>query len=103
MILSKYFLSILKNLIFPFHLSGGAIINDIEIFNPDYVLIDGEPLLLTTIKLRFPKLKVVALLNPFDIENPSNQLSSQLFFRDCYSKADISIAVSYTHLRAHET
>ena len=77
--------------IIPVSKSGEAIINDIEIFNPDFLLIDGEPLLLTTIKLRFPKLKVVALLNPFDIENPSNQLSSQLFFRDCYSKADISI------------
>lgn len=77
--------------IIPVSKSGEAIINDIEQFNPDFVLIDGEPLLMTTIKLRFPKLKVIALLNPFDIENPHNQLSSQLFFKDCYSKADISI------------
>ena len=77
--------------IIPVSKSGEAIINSIEEYNPDFVLIDGEPLLVTTIKLRFPKLIVIALLNPFDIKNPNNQLSSQLFFKDCYSKANIAI------------
>jgi len=77
--------------IIPVSKSGETIINSIEEYNPDFILIDGEPLLLTTIKLRFPRIIVIALLNPFDVENPNNQLSSQLFFQDCYSKADLSI------------
>ncbi len=77
--------------IIPVSASGENIINYIEDYKPDFVLIDGEPLLVSTIKLRFPNLLVIVLLNPFDVENPNNQLSSQLFFNDCYSKADISI------------
>mgnify|MGYP001178313516 CR=1 FL=1 len=77
--------------IIPVSVSGEMIIDEIDKFNPNFIIIDGEPLMLTTIKLRFPKLKVIALLNPYDLENPHNKLSSQLFFKDCYSKADIAI------------
>lgn len=77
--------------IIPVSQSGELIIDEIDNFNPDIVLIDGEPLLITTIKLRFPNIKLITLLNPFDVENPHNKLSSQLFFKDCYSKADYAI------------
>lgn len=77
--------------IIPVSQSGEVIIDEIEKINPDIILIDGEPLLLTTIKLRFPNIKVITLLNPFDVENPHNKLSSQLFFKDCYAKADYAI------------
>jgi hypothetical protein len=77
--------------IIPVSKSGEMIIDEIEIFDPDLILIDGEPLLLATIKLRFPKLKILTLLNPFDINNPYNKLSSQLFFKDCYAKADYAV------------
>jgi hypothetical protein len=77
--------------IIPVSQSGEIIIDEIEVFNPDLILIDGEPLLLIAIKLRFPKIKVITLLNPFDVENPHNKLSSQLFFKDCYAKADLAI------------
>ena len=77
--------------IIPVSQSGELIIDEIEKNNPDIILIDGEPLLLTTIKLRFPNIKVITLLNPFDVENPHNRLSSQLFFKDCYAKADYAI------------
>lgn len=74
--------------IIPVSKSGEIIIDEIETIDPDLIVIDGEPLLLTTIKLRFPQLKILTLLNPFDIDNPHNKLSSQLFFKDCYAKAD---------------
>lgn len=77
--------------IIPVSQSGELIIDEIENINPDIILIDGEPLLLTTIKLRFPSIKIITLLNPFDVENPHNKLSSQLFFKDCYAKADFAI------------
>jgi len=77
--------------IIPVSPSGEKIIDEIEKFQPNFVIIDGEPLLVLVIKLRFPSLKVVVLLNPFDIENPKNKISSQLFFINCYSKADVAI------------
>lgn len=77
--------------IIPVSLSGEIIIEQIEKFNPDFILIDGEPLLLYNIRLSFPYLKIITLLNPFDVENPHNKISSQLFFKDCYSKANLSI------------
>lgn len=77
--------------IIPVSQSGELIIDEIEKINPNFILIDGEPLLLLTIKLRFPNLKVITLLNPFDVENPNNKISSQLFFKDCYAKADYAI------------
>ena len=49
-------------------------------------IIDGEPLLLQSIRVVYPNLKIVALLNPFDVHNPYNQSSSSLIFNDMYSK-----------------
>lgn len=77
--------------IIPVSSSGERIIDMVEEYRPDFVLVDGEPMLIGALKLCFPKLKIVALLNPFDVDNPHNKLSSQLFFKDAYAKADVSI------------
>lgn len=77
--------------IIPVSSSGESIIDLIDTSLPDIIIVDGEPLLLQTIRLRFPKLLIVTLLNPFDVYNPHNKLSSQLFFNDCYSKADLAV------------
>ena len=71
--------------------SGEKIIEDIVSFNPDIVIIDGEPILLQNLKNSHLNLYIVSLLNPFDINNPYNQKSSQDFFRYMYSFADLSI------------
>ena len=77
--------------IIPVSIGGEAIIREIEVFLPDLIILDGEPLLLKSIKLNFPDIKLVSLLNPFDINNPHNQKSSRLFFLDLYKYADLSI------------
>lgn len=71
--------------------SGEKIIEDIVSFNPDIVIIDGEPILLQNLKISYPNLQIVSLLNPFDINNPHNQKSSKDFFSYMYSFADLSI------------
>jgi predicted glycosyltransferase len=71
--------------------SGEKIIEDIVSFNPDIVIIDGEPILLQNLKISYPNLFIVSLLNPFDVNNPHNQKSSQDFFSYMYSYADLSI------------
>jgi predicted glycosyltransferase len=71
--------------------SGELVIEDILDFNPDILLIDGEPILLHNIKISYPHLLIVSLLNPFDINNKHNRKSSQDFFKSMFSHADVSI------------
>jgi hypothetical protein len=70
---------------------GEAILRDIGTINPDFVLIDGEPLMVQAIKLTYPNIRVISLLNPSDLENSANQLSSQLFFNHYFSMSDLAI------------
>ncbi|MBI9060140.1 MAG: hypothetical protein JEZ01_20400 [Labilibaculum sp.] len=71
--------------------SGEKLMEDIVSFNPDIVIIDGEPIFLQNLKISYPNLYIVSLLNPFDVNNPYNQKSSQDFFSYMYSFADLSI------------
>lgn len=71
--------------------SGEKLIADITSFEPDIVLIDGEPILLHNLKISYPELYIISLLNPFDINNPHNPKSSQDFFSVMYSNADLAI------------
>lgn len=77
--------------IIPVSIYGESILNCISTNRPDFVLIDGEPLMVQAIKLTYPTTKVVSLLNPSDVENSSNQYSSQLFFNHYYSLSDLVI------------
>lgn len=77
--------------IIPVSAYGEFIFSQIEEFKPDIVIIDGEPLLLQSLRVVYPNLKIVALLNPFDVHNPYNQASSSLIFNDMYSKANLAI------------
>jgi hypothetical protein len=77
--------------IIPISHYGEFIINQIAEFCPDFIILDGEPLMTQFLKLIFPKIKIVCLLNPFDVENPYNQPSSSKFLNNAYSHADLSI------------
>lgn len=77
--------------IIPVSESGEAIIREIIEFKPDVLIIDGEPLMIYNLKNIYPNLKIVSLLNPFDVNNPHNQESSSKFFLSMFSHADISI------------
>lgn len=84
--------------IIPVSTYGEFIFNQIADFNPDIVIIDGEPLLLQSLRVVYPNLKIVALLNPFDVHNPYNQSSSSLIFNDMYSKANLAIVHGFWKL-----
>jgi len=84
--------------IIPVSAYGEFIFNQIEDFNPDIVIIDGEPLILQSLRVVYPNLKIVALLNPFDVHNPYNQSSSSLIFNDMYSKASLAIVHGFWKL-----
>lgn len=77
--------------IIPVSKYGEAILHSISKIKPDFVLIDGEPLMLQALKLACPDTHVIALLNPSDVENPMNQNSSQLFFNHYFSLSDLTI------------
>lgn len=84
--------------IIPVSAYGEYIFNQIAHFNPDIVIIDGEPLMLQSLRVVYPNLKIVALLNPFDVHNPYNQSSSSLIFNDMYSKANLAIVHGFWQL-----
>lgn len=70
---------------------GENIHGTIKSYQPDMVIIDGEPLILMSLRISFPKLKIVALLNPSDVYNPSNEKEAMDYFNYHYSMADLAI------------
>lgn len=60
-------------------------------FIPEVVIIDGEPLILHSIKISHPRLKIVALLNPSDVNNPENDKEAMDYFNTLYSLSDLAI------------
>jgi len=74
----------------------------IEEFLPDLVVVDGEPLILHALRVRFPRLRIVALLNPADISNPNNYPVSMDYFREMYRQADCCIVHGLRELEQGE-
>lgn len=63
----------------------------IKSFCPDLVIIDGEPLILQSIKISYPAIKILSLLNPADVDNPSNNKEAMDYFNRLYSLSDAAI------------
>lgn len=70
---------------------GHFIHHTIRTFQPDIVILDGEPLLVQSLRISFPNLKTVVLLNPADVNNPSNDVEAMDYFNELYSNADLAI------------
>jgi len=70
---------------------------DVLILDLNMPKMDGESCLPIISEL-YPNLKIVALLNPFDVHNPYNQSSSSLIFNDMYSKANLAIVHGFWKL-----
>ena len=75
----------------PTNVIGTYIHEKIRCFLPDVVIIDGEPLIIQALRISYPKLKIVALLNPADIENEQNDKDAMRYFNAMYSLSDLAI------------
>ena len=75
----------------PTNKMGVYIHQKIKEFKPDIVVIDGEPLILQSLKISYPKIKIVALLNPADVDNPNNDKESMDYFNALYSQSNLAI------------
>ena len=75
----------------PTNKMGVYIHNTIKKFMPDVIIVDGEPLVLQSIKISHPNIKVVSLLNPADVNNPNNDKEAMDFFNALYSLSDLAI------------
>lgn len=75
----------------PTNKMGAFIHKTITSFEPDIIIIDGEALLIESIKISHKNTKIVALLNPADVDNPSNDKEAMDYFNSLYSLADLAI------------
>lgn len=75
----------------PTNKMGVYIHSTIKSFEPDLIILDGEPLILQSIKISYPSIKVVVLLNPSDVDNPYNDKEAMDYFNTLYSMADLAI------------
>lgn len=75
----------------PTNQAGAHIHKIIKSYQPDMVIIDGEPLILMSLRISYPHLKIVALLNPSDVCNPTNEKESMDYFNYHYLMADLAI------------
>mgnify|MGYP001775059309 CR=1 FL=1 len=75
----------------PTNKMGKFIHDTINQFKPDVVIVDGEPLILQSIKISHINVKVVALLNPADVDNPNNDKEAMDYFNALYSLCDLAI------------
>ena len=66
---------------------GPKIIEAILKEQPDMVIFDGEPLLLSVLAKIFSRDKIMALLNPSDFYNDSVPYSTNIFFASSYTNA----------------
>lgn len=84
----------------PTNKMGVYIHNTIREFMPDIIIIDGEPLILQSIKISHPDTKVVALLNPSDVHNPDNDKEAMDYFNALYSLSDLAIVHGLRHINS---
>jgi len=75
----------------PTNKMGVHIHNRIKAFRPDVIVIDGEPLIIQSLKISCPDIKIVTLLNPSDVDNPKNDKEAMDYFNALYSLADLAI------------
>lgn len=70
---------------------GVSIHSKVKSYNPDIVIIDGEPLILHSLRISYPSLKIVALMNPSDLDNPQNDREAMDYFNALYQLSDLAI------------
>lgn len=75
----------------PTNKMGAYIHHTIRDFMPDVIVVDGEPLILQSIKISHANIKVVTLLNPADVDNPNNDKEAMNYFNSLYSLSDLAI------------
>ena len=75
----------------PTNKMGVSIHSKIKAFKPDLVIIDGEPLILQSLRISYPSLKIVALMNPADVDNPQNDKEAMDYFNALYQLSDLAI------------
>ena len=70
---------------------AGEIISKICLDKPDLVIVDGEPLFISTLAMVYPRRKIISLLNPADLYNPALPTSTIKFYHSHYLAAGSAI------------
>ena len=74
--------------IIPISPTGLSIFDDISKWQPDCVIIDGEPLMIDCLRSSGLNTKIIALTNPLDLYSKNNNPVTMNFFRHLFSQSD---------------
>ena len=75
--------------IVPISPTGLAVVDDVLKWNPDCVLVDGEPLIIDCLRTVGIKGKIVALTNPLDLYSPTNNPITMKYFKHLFCQSDM--------------
>lgn len=70
---------------------AGELFEIIQREEPDLLILDGEPLFISTLAMVYPRKKILTLLNPSDIHNSALPVSSIIFYRRHYFSAGYAL------------
>ena len=70
---------------------AASLISNICKDKPDLVIIDGEPLLISTLAMVYPRERIISLLNPTDLFNDTLPSSTIMFLHKHYLSAGTAI------------
>lgn len=68
-----------------------SINEQVKDFCPSIIIVDGEPLIVQSLRISYPNTKIITLLNPSDVDNEHNDIEAMDFFNACYQLADLAI------------
>ena len=74
-----------------------ALIEDVLAWQPNLVMVDGEPLLIQLLGACYDPTKILALVNPGDIHNPTLPFSTRTFFDRAFFSAGVAIVHGINH------
>lgn len=75
--------------IVPISPTGLAVIGDILAWQPDCVIIDGEPLMVDCLRINSVQNKIVTLVNPLDLYSEKNNPVTINYFRYLFCQSDM--------------
>lgn len=85
----------------PISPTGLSVIDEILAWQPDVILVDGEPLMISCLRAAGVKGKIIALVNTTDLYSPTNHPVTMNFFRHLFCQSDLVLCHGLQNIEDH--